>query len=889
MTGFDEKEYNSVILGALLHDIGKFLHRSNDDKYPYQVSHQETSFNFIRKYREKIANENLYNIDLAEVIVRYHHGDKNKKEIFTNDLYIQSLDSEKRQRTWDLIKIVRRADVYSCYERDHSLNKRNGAEPGAPLNAIFPNMNLSDKNEVPIKRYNLGEMNPLKAFPTDLQLFNKKDYTEFVKDFETQVIDFKKYSRFEDVLILWINTLQKFMWAIPSDTRYEQSDVSLYDHLYSTAAIAACLYKHHLPVIGKGRLTTKNELIFIAGDFSGIQDYIFQITNMGSGGAAKRLRARSLLITLFSEVVIHRIINSLSLPLLCNLFSAAGKFMIIAPNLGNTQNILKELRSEVEGHIHETFFSQFSFLMTWKESEKYKQKFSIRHFYKTVDNMFYKLENEKFNKALTALSDERSSTWKTESFKATKLYESYTETGDCPICGRGPALFKEKETEPNKEPQRCCSICYMDKYYIGEQLPRKRYIGFCKGQQKTEERTNRIITLKHEPEMIHLSKEDYFIEFLDAIPNNKTEYYLFYDIRPDKAYTATKETPLPILGKRIANHVPTNQNGSTLEFGEIAKRSLWKKDEEDYGTPLLGVLKVDIDNMGLLFSKGFDVPHNPSEKKMEPGDRKTVSRYLTLSRMVELFMSGWIDSAMNLNNQTGMLNELSNSLNQDGDKFKKYIQSAKINFEDIYTVYSGGDDLVLIGPWETMIIFSMVLFQQFEKFTCSNPDITLSAGLAFVKPKHPIASAIKEADQLLKLSKANDKKRISLFNTTLEWENFLNLKPIFIALNEAIEKDDQNKLKPFFYRLLNYRQMAMRYLNEKEKHIPSLKYIALLNYDLGRNILGDDGKRPSNLGVDAFNYIVKLRDERPTEMKSLINFIGIPLSWIIYRNRRYNH
>jgi metal-dependent HD superfamily phosphatase/phosphodiesterase len=38
--GFEWQEYNAVILVALLHDIGKLLHRKNQQTY--KVSHQET-------------------------------------------------------------------------------------------------------------------------------------------------------------------------------------------------------------------------------------------------------------------------------------------------------------------------------------------------------------------------------------------------------------------------------------------------------------------------------------------------------------------------------------------------------------------------------------------------------------------------------------------------------------------------------------------------------------------------------------------------------------------------------------------------------------------------------------------------------------------------------
>jgi len=102
MNGFDKREYHAVILGALLHDIGKFLHRLSEKTY--RISHQDTSHNFIQKNRENILNKDLYDIDLVDVLVRYHHGDKhnNKKEILANDPYIKDLYPDKKLRVWDL-------------------------------------------------------------------------------------------------------------------------------------------------------------------------------------------------------------------------------------------------------------------------------------------------------------------------------------------------------------------------------------------------------------------------------------------------------------------------------------------------------------------------------------------------------------------------------------------------------------------------------------------------------------------------------------------------------------------------------------------------------------------------------------------------------------------
>ena len=51
MEGFDQTEYQTVVLAALLHDIGKFLHRGSDK---YHGSHEEASSEFINKFSKKI-------------------------------------------------------------------------------------------------------------------------------------------------------------------------------------------------------------------------------------------------------------------------------------------------------------------------------------------------------------------------------------------------------------------------------------------------------------------------------------------------------------------------------------------------------------------------------------------------------------------------------------------------------------------------------------------------------------------------------------------------------------------------------------------------------------------------------------------------------------------
>lgn len=926
----DEKqkiEYHTVVLTALLHDIGKLLHRG-DKEYKYKDGHEAASANFITKFCKKLKNDALYDIDLVKILVQ-HHKPKVWKEITLSDKYFCDKSADEKERIWKLISIVRRADIYSCAEREREEKEKTGfADRNLPLESIFSMVHLDSKEqqEMDKTRYHFISSEPLTCFPEAVKSLTDEEILKLIEGFEKNIPDFSRLNKFEEIINLWLNVLEKYMWAVPSDTRYEISDVSLYDHLRSSAAIAACLYKyHHIAIEEGGKLKKINEFVFVGGDFSGIQDYIFDITNRGSGGAAKRLRARSFFIWLFSEVTIHKLLHALELPIVCNLFSAGGKFLLLAPNVDGIEGKLRLVKAEIQQEIHDTYFNQFSFLMSHSPVKDFKNEFKIYSFFQTADAMFHKLEAEKNRKSFDILSNTSNGTWNTHNFKASRMYESYQNKGDCKICGKNPGT--SDEVDENGNVIECCFTCKRDKEYLGKALPKCKYIAFGKGHvSRQDEGKGKKIVIFHSGNEDVISSVDtgnrpecYYVELLEKYECTN-EYYLMYNIgETDRQIESGRLVPIK---RYYANHIPTNEkeNGEreVLDFKEIAKFSQWQKAEgkdlgKSFGSELLGVLKADADNLGLIFSKGFE---NPG--RAEPGlhdiDRKTVSRYLTMSRMLELFFSGWLKEILSGDHKKTVIDELTSLENIEKERFRKYLEAEQIDFNKIYTVYSGGDDLVLVGPWETMIVFSIFLNWQFRKYTCNNPFITLSAGLTFIKPNFPIASAIKQADLLLTKSKGgtiheesgdtkqgqdktpseekdNGKDRITLFGTTVTWNKLSELINFFLFLNEKL--NDKNSENPdnkgsninisFLHRLLEYHRMALRFLVEKK--IEGLKYLSALSYDVGRNIVERNKNGIITKGEEEQKVLQALINKIP-DKRSLIYNIKISLFWALYRYRK---
>jgi len=881
----NKKECHSVILAALLHDIGKFLHRGSAKEY--QVSHPEASGMFLEKFEFKLKNDRLYDFELVKILAKYHHPIK--KELLLKDDYCKNKSEDEKEKIWRFVILSKDADIYSCKERDLK-QQWIGRRKNAPLDSIFSQIALDESNYEGTKttpkyhRYRIGSINPLFSFPEEFTVLEKNEIPNHVKNFEDNLPNFSKLTTFDNVLTVWLSLLEQYTWCIPSDTRYEESDVSLFDHLRSTSAIAACLFKQHIRAIseGKRRLDRKNEFILIGGDFSGIQNYIYSITSKGSGGAAKRLRARSFFITAFVETTIHKILHRLDLPPSCNLFSAGGKFLLLAPDVDSlkskkVEKELEDLRVEVSEDILSTFFNQFTFTLSWIPIEGFKEEFKVYNFFKTADEIFYELEKEKLIKSKSVLMIDGK--WDMEKFKATEIYKEYKGREDCGICGKGPAIYQDEDV-------RTCFICNRDKFVIGEALPKTKYIGFGKGCLPNKAAQKNLIHIFHRDKKRE-EDLDYYIKLLSDKEINDREFYFTYNIMTEEERKKVSEKEVS-LRKYLANYVP-KKNGIIESFEEIAGYSVWEDENggEKKGSVLLGILKADFDNLGLIFSKGFEIPRK-EEEKLTDGDRKTMSRYLTLSRMIDLFFSGWMREVMEKNDKEKIISSLSEIEDiEDKERLKRYLNRDEIDFSKIYTVYSGGDDLVLVGPWETMIIFSLFLNMEFRRFTCNNDDITLSAGLAVVKPKHPIAAGIREADELLEKSKREGKNRITLFGTTVEWEQFPELMEFFLFLNQALNKGNSKEKPPitsgFLYRLLKYHDMATKYFDEGR--VEGLKFLSALSYDIGRNVIKRDKAGNIKVGRDE-SFALQRLTGIAKKKSSLIYNLKVPAFWALYRNRK---
>jgi CRISPR-associated protein Csm1 len=147
------------------------------------------------------------------------------------------------------------------------------------------------------------------------------------------------------------------------------------------------------------------------------------------------------------------------------------------------------------------------------------------------------------------------------------------------------------------------------------------------------------------------------------------------------------------------------------------------------GTDFLGILKMDVDNLGKLF-----------------GDCETKKEFTQLSSFFNEFFG-----------KKNIEFLLSKRLEDDFEQEWTY-------HKNIYTIFAGGDDCFFIGAWDAILKFAEIIHSEFEKQikekfkkeTSNKEVITLSAGIVLLDAKTPVVQLGKTAEDAL--SKAKSRK-----------------------------------------------------------------------------------------------------------------------------------
>ena len=227
---------------------------------------------------------------------------------------------------------------------------------------------------------------------------------------------------------------------------------------------------------------------------------------------------------------------------------------------------------------------------------------------------------------------------------------------------------------------------------------------------------------------------------------------------------------------RAGRWVPRGDDGrSGLLFREIAAKSR--------GDPRLAVLKADVDDMGVRVG--------------EVAARDET--YEELRRFSRRLHSFFVDEMQDLLERSYPL---------------------------IYTIYAGGDDLLLVGPRDITLDFVGCLQQRFQSGPGREYGITFSAGIHLTPHDVPIRYAVDRAEELLEQAKEQEgKNRCAALGTMWQWERHSDIIGDGKRLAEWVKQDAR-------YRSLLHRLLQLAVDDSTERGLRAARW----SYQVERNV-----------------------------------------------------
>lgn len=816
-----------VALAGLLHDIGKFAQEGmfadpefiNNNRQLYQPF-----------YRDHFTHEHaVYTAAFIDHIEKLLPGEFNKANWGLDDPFINLAAGHHKPET-PLQWIIATADRLSSGWDRATFDEYNQAIAWKDyrktrLLPLFENLLCDDERAAAARKYHysLKALNPENIFPCSDAVNESQAKDEYKNLFDDFVASLEKLLHKDESIALWFEHLENLLLIYTSMIPAARAgklvpDVSLFDHSKSVAALSAALYLYHCETdsmnIDAIRDSDKQKFCLIGGDFYGIQDFIFSDSGEAGKHRSKILRGRSFAVSLLCELTADMICRETDLPPSAVLLNAAGKFTILAPNTKKVKDAVATIRERINDWLIQKTLGVNSFGIS------------------TIDAAPKDFESGRFQQLYERLSEEMGAN-KYKKFNPDKyagVVSGFLDAFDnslnpplCPYCGKRPSSKEAETFKKDKEDKSMCGIC-RDHIFLGENIVKKSRIAITTVDADIKGGDVKLI----EP---FFGK--YQVAFVDGGLNKlarEGQLLKYWDISIDESGTISREVTarfingyVPVYGKedlyddrilegrkaesRKEELIEDIAEGRPKTFTHLACKAMNPADEGSRsfkGIQALGVLKADVDHLGMLMSCGI------SEKNF------TISRLATLSRQMNFFFVVYLPHLLKTNPL----------------------------FREIYTVFAGGDDLFLIGPWNRMLDLSEYLKDRFSEYVCRNPEVHFSAGISIQKANTPLGKMAVDAEAALASSKAGDKagdrNRLTVFGETVTWDKFAQLHKIM----KTIETWRNEKLinNAMLYRLNRFIAMAAEeqaLLGDKEIHLEdmeALKWRALFSYNAERNI-----------------------------------------------------
>lgn len=466
--------------------------------------------------------------------------------------------------------------------------------------------------------------------------------------------------------------------------------------------------------------TTMNFNHFVKGDISGIQEFIF---NVKSEGAAKSLKGRSFLIDALSLICIKMIEDKLGKENVKIFYNGGGNFFLEI--FADPKDVVQELQEIINKTCKEHDF-YITLSIVSNGSDKAKNDFGI-----LWDNINHKCEKDKLNKFQNDFTS----------------FEPYHH----PIPKEPDSDQKEKLEIDWKELTRFL----------------KNLNGYQITKLKEENYSLMVNYFGVQAFGYRLGKGD------QPFKNTVLKMPLWTsELISDNKDLLKK---IQVDNERKDPHYKPPKPGDIIEFSILARFA-----KKRTGTNKIAILKMDVDNLGKLFSE------------------LSYSSARSISKSISEFFKYQIESLLTQQYQS------------DND-------TPIIFGENIYTIFSGGDDCFFVGAWDAILNWANLIQREFEKVSAEvdisilkdfqNREISeeierirpigISAGYLMLEPSYPVTRFSEFVEKALKDAKyftynkssIPTKNKINILGETLRWEELNQAIHMAELLRNHIQKN----------------------------------------------------------------------------------------------------
>lgn len=868
-----------VALAAFLRDIGKFAERARIDKTITDEADNHASYTAcaIDNLKQKLPS--------LDEMQSYPFS--------SDDALIDAAKLHHRPETflqWIIASADRLAAGFECEEfaTDSETQDSKNHDNTRQLTLMEQISLNQDKKSKLDWCYDLQPLSPKALFPQKRASVEHNHKQQLQQQYQTLWQGFvdglgKIPKSHRSDLALWLDHFETlwgiYAYAIPSATAGKvKPDVSLYDHSRTTAALAVALWQYHRPHdpeqvrkqlkaqwgVKRQQQDEVNDtwaeekFLLIQGDFFGIQSFIFSSGSETQKKAAKLLRGRSFYISLLTECAALKVLEALDLPSTSQVTNAAGKFLIVAPNTKSVRDKLKAVQQELDKWFLTQTFGQSGIGLAWLAASANDfikgQSDKESPFQDLIKRLFKQLDLNKHRRLQL-----------TESTAPQPVFDQFldgfnNDQGVCAIDGRSAGEVALKGTN------HYVSLLANDQIQIGQYLVDQDYQRILLVKKAGE--------LRNDPYLkkLGLTIFDYQIAFTEdeqstgrfkplvdkkqllrafdfSLPTSDDDQsWHGYARRHINAYVATVRERDKDEEQRGKYDKVSAKDHESFEEGEIKTLSHLACDDRELtesgkwqGQTAIMTLKGDVDDLGAIFQSGLGAP--------------TFTKMAALSRQMNAFFAIYLP----------------------------YLCESE--FQNTYTVFAGGDDFFLIGPWHSTIQLATRMQQEFHRYVAENPQVHFSVGLSMTKAGLPIRYLSDTAENALESAKSYKhgaefpKNAVSCFSCVMSWADFSALIKKSERLSEHV--GDMSLSRGYIYGLLNlvdmrealdseckpekaiwrsyfsYRTYRML---EKQRHLDDAqrkKYHGELAHDIAENGIET---HKGDFRVALFTYLYQLRD-----------------------------